>query len=368
MYLILILTVVIVAGGVFFTVYTLTYNAMVNDIRDRAAGIKDFIIQNLYVDDFRDIGENTEDGVRASEHVHEVLGWLKGTSNLTRLYIAKENEAGELLMSLRVLNDPDSNYVPSGALLSDLRLSLREGVAVMGSGMYRNDHGGVYSIYWPVHDADQSIIGTVGMEFNANIVYTSLRQAAIYSLVLSAALLVLISIVAYLSMSRVTESTYKRLAYTDILTGYENRMAFEHKLRECGDLADQGKSITLIICDVNNLKVINDTIGHKAGDAYIKNTADLIAKNIGEGQPIYRIGGDEIASIIVGKRENEIEAIMQSLRNEKRSTYKNRPFSCACGAATFIKGTDETLRDTFKRADEAMYVEKKRQKGEANIR
>ena len=368
MYIILIFTVIAIAGGVFFTVYILSYNAMVEDIRDRAIGIKDFIFENLYADDLVDIGEDTEAGRRSSAHIHEVLGWLKGTSNLNRLYIARENEHGEIVTTLRVLPGEDYDYIPRGNLIRDLRMSLDEGIAVMGEGIYQNDAGGVYTIYWPVKDRDENLIGTVGMEFNANIIYSSLRQAALYSLILSGALLVLISIIAYLSMSRVTESTYKKLAYTDILTGYENRMAFEHKLRECGDLAEQGKSITMIICDVNNLKVINDTIGHKAGDTYIKNTADLIAKNIGEQQPLYRIGGDELASVIVGKKESEIEVIMQKLRDEKRPTYRTNLFSCACGYAMYQKGVDETLRDTFKRADEAMYVEKKRQKGAANVR
>jgi len=177
----------------------------------------------------------------------------------------------------------------------------------------------------------------------------------------------LISVIAYLSMSRATEPFYKKLAYTDILTGFENRMAFEHKLRECGDIAEQGTNVTLIICDVNNLKKINDNIGHDAGDIYIQNTADLIFENLSSKQPLYRIGGDEFASVIVGKRESEILDIMQSLSNEKRPAYKAQPFSCACGHAWFDKTIDEDLRDTFKRADEAMYTEKKRQKSLATI-
>jgi len=140
-------------------------------------------------------------------------------------------------------------------------------------------------------------------------------------------------------------------------------MAFEHRLRECGDLAEQGKNVALIICDVNNLKTINDTIGHKAGDAYIKNTADLIFDNLGGKETLYRIGGDEFAAIIAERKENEIDKIMESLRKEKRPAYRTQAFSCACGAATFSRSLDETLRDTFKRADEVMYIEKKRQKG-----
>jgi len=362
MYVILIFTVLTVASGVFLTMYTLSYNAMVDDIRDRAAGIKDYIIENIYVGDLVDIGKNTDAGVNASLHVQEILDRLAGFNNLSRLYVATENEAGEIITTLQLLPGTDSNYVPSGALETDLQQSLQEGLAVMGRRIYQTDTGSIYSIFWPIKNSEHSIIGVVCIEFDVSAIYSSFRQSAIYSLALSCALLSLLSIVAFLSMNKVTDSVYKKMAYTDILTGYENRMAFEHRLRECGDIARQGKAVTLIICDVNNLKKINDTIGHKAGDTYIINTSHLIRKNLGKQLPLYRIGGDEFASIIVGKENSDIEKIMQSLRLEKEPAYKSYLFSCACGFATFMPDTDETLRDTFKRADEAMYLEKKRQK------
>jgi diguanylate cyclase (GGDEF)-like protein len=140
-------------------------------------------------------------------------------------------------------------------------------------------------------------------------------------------------------------------------------MAFEHRLREAGNLADKGEKVTLLIFDVNNLKTINDTQGHKAGDDYIKATADILNSNLRGSGSTYRIGGDEFASIIVGKDEEYIKVLMKSLREENRAAIKGQNFSCACGAAMFTPGIDTTLRDVFKRADEAMYKEKKRQKG-----
>jgi len=166
-----------------------------------------------------------------------------------------------------------------------------------------------------------------------------------------------------LSMNRATEPYFKKLAYTDFLTGYENRMAFEHRLRECNEFAEQGKSVTLIIFDVNNLKTVNDFQGHEAGDTYLKNTADIIFENLRGFGSLYRIGGDEFASIIVDRSEKEIRKIMKRLGEEKRMAYKTQPFSCAAGAATFTRGVDATMRDVLGRADEAMYAEKKRQKG-----
>ena len=168
----------------------------------------------------------------------------------------------------------------------------------------------------------------------------------------------MMSFVIYLSTTSTGEAGYKRMAFTDILTGYENRMAFEHHLKACASLADRGEAVTLIIFDLNTLKKINDTYGHKAGDIYLKNTADYIFENLDGKAPLFRIGGDEFAAIFVGSGEVELDVIMQNMRTEKRIVYKNYPFNCAFGAATFESGMDKSLRDVFKRADEAMYLEK----------
>jgi diguanylate cyclase (GGDEF)-like protein len=200
------------------------------------------------------------------------------------------------------------------------------------------------------------------MEFDVGFLEDLNERSLTYGLFLAGGLLLILSVTSYLSLNRASEPYFKKLAYTDFLTGYENRMAFEHRLREVGDLADKGEKVTLLIFDVNNLKTINDTQGHKAGDEYIKATADIIHSNLHNSGALYRIGGDEFAAIIVGKDENYIKEVMKALRNENRMAVKGQNFSCACGAAMFTPGIDTTLRDVFKRADEAMYIEKKRQK------
>ena len=362
MYIILFITVIIIVAGVLTVVNVLTFNTMMDDIHLRAIGVKDYILESLYADDLLDIGLDTPEGIASSRHIQEIHDRLKGVGNLSRLYIAKEDENGRILTSLNVLPGTDSDYTPTGDFERDLRLSLRTNTAVLGTGIYKNDIGDVYSIFWPAANSDNEVLGAVSMEFDVNIINEAHRQTTIFSFALSGGLLAVISIIAFISMSRVTEPFYKKLAYTDLLSGYENRMAFEHKLRECGDMAEEGKNVTLLIFDVNNLKTVNDTEGHEAGDKYLKNTADIIFENLKGRGPLYRIGGDEYAVIFADRKESEIEDVLESLRNEKRPAYKKQPFSCAFGAATFEKGSDNSLRDVFKRADEAMFEEKKRQK------
>jgi len=364
MFIILITTVLAVAAGVYGIVYTMSYNAMLSDIRDRANGVRDYIIATLSIEDIVAIGEDSEAGSLARLRVNEILGLLSGVGNIKHLYIARVDEEGSLYTSISVMQQSGNSYIPSGEIAEDLHRSLREQVQITGSGVYQTDHGSVYTVFWPVMNNVQEIIGVVGMEFDVDNVYSSYRAMAMYSLVLSVALIVLFSIIAFLSMSKASEPFYKKLAYTDLLTGYENRMAFEQRLREAADMLERGKSVTLMIFDVNNLKIVNDTAGHKQGDTYLKNTADVLVQHIGAAGSLYRIGGDEFATIFVGRGKDEVQKILDSIRTEKSVMLKNFPFSCACGAATFEKGIDKSLRDVFGRADKAMYEEKKRQKSQ----
>jgi len=362
MYIILIFTTLLASGGVYSIIYFTTQNSIMVESVERAMGIKEYIINSLGSSDFVDIGEDTEAGRQASMHVQGILNDLRGIGGLRRLYIATLNEAGELITT-DTIETGGTTYTPLGDVENDLRKSINEVIAIVGDRFYRTDEGSVFTIFWPVTDQNHQFLGTVCMEFNVDHLANTNRLSLTYGLVMSAGLLILISIISYLSMNRASEPYFKKLAYTDFMTGYENRMAFEQRLRECGKMADNGEYVTLVICDVNNLKIINDTQGHKAGDTYIQKTADIIASKINKIGSLYRIGGDEFAAIIVGCNEKKIEALMTELREERCVAIKGQQFSCACGAATFEIGTDKSLRDVFKRADEAMYKEKARQKG-----
>ena len=363
MYAILIITTLLASGWVYVIVYFTSQNSLRVESLERAMSIKEYILRSLDSSSFLDIGEDTEPGRQAREQVQGILDNLRGIGGLKRLYIASTNDAGDIVTTNSVA-DGASAYFPSGSIEADLRKSIDEGIAITGERFYRTDEGSVFTIFWPVTDLDHNFLGVVCMEFDVDFLSHTNTRALTYGLFMSIGFLLIISLISYLSLSRASEPYFKKLAYTDFLTGYENRMAFEQRLRECGDLVQKGEHVTLIICDVNNLKTINDTQGHEVGDTYIKNTADVIAGNIAKKGSLYRIGGDEFAAIIAGSNDNEINKLMHALREERKQVVRGQQFSCACGAATFTAGVDKTLRDVFKRADDAMYAEKKRQKAE----
>lgn len=150
----------------------------------------------------------------------------------------------------------------------------------------------------------------------------------------------------------------------DPLTNVNNRMAYEDKesLLQSQINTEPDLEFAIAMFDVNNLKMINDSQGHEAGDAYLVRACRLIC-DVFKHSPVYRIGGDEFVAIMTGddykKRDKNVKAL-----NKKMSTYSDTlPLpedyvSIACGIAVFDAETDVSVADVIKRADEEMYKDK----------
>ncbi|MGN1136355.1 MAG: diguanylate cyclase [Oscillospiraceae bacterium] len=157
------------------------------------------------------------------------------------------------------------------------------------------------------------------------------------------------------------------LAYIDALTKIGNNLAYKKKVEELSKEILEGKAdFALYVMDLNGLKKINDTYGHEMGDVLIKNAAEIISAAFGS-EFSYRIGGDEFAAIIEGKDEAEINGLLEKLENEMSSFNfgKNedyRQVHIAVGFSIYRSGEDKEFANVFRRADSAMYEDKKRKK------
>ncbi len=135
----------------------------------------------------------------------------------------------------------------------------------------------------------------------------------------------------------------------DILTNAFNRMTYKADITKIDDLK------YVIMIDLNDLKKLNDNIGHDEGDKALKVLADKVRENIYNGCVLYRIGGDEFA--ILCKKDINIEEMVEKIRNSMYDT----PYRWSVG---YSKVIDNDYDKTFKKADEIMYEEKKRIKQE----
>ena len=121
----------------------------------------------------------------------------------------------------------------------------------------------------------------------------------------------------------------------------------EHRLEE------------LVECDVNDLKVINDTFGHDMGDEYLKNCSKVFC-DIFKHSPVFRIGGDEFVIILFGEQYEKRAELFEKLKSSvnRKPDAPKESISFAAGMADYSSKIDECVKDVLKRADTFMYINK----------
>ena len=145
-----------------------------------------------------------------------------------------------------------------------------------------------------------------------------------------------------------------QLAFEDPLTGLGNRRRLDDTLVDL--LADTGAGCTVVVCDINGLKQVNDELGHQAGDRVIVAVADALAEAV-KGLPggvAARLGGDEFALLIPGPARSQAIAALEAAA----ATLRPVDISISCGIAAMPAGTSP--RDALAVADGAQYGAKRR--------
>lgn len=158
-------------------------------------------------------------------------------------------------------------------------------------------------------------------------------------------------------------------ALTDELTGVKNKNAYHDAEDSIQNSLDNGEhqSFALLVCDLNDLKKINDSFGHKAGDDYIKNACSIICR-VFTHSPVYRIGGDEFVVILRGSDFSNREGLLLNLRKEVIENLENpKAPVIASGLAEYSPGEHRTVSDVFQLADSRMYANKKELKRASGV-
>ncbi len=160
----------------------------------------------------------------------------------------------------------------------------------------------------------------------------------------------------------------RTVAYTDPMTGVKSKHAYLLSQKDY-DTAIQSKSVesfAIVACDVNGLKVINDTLGHKAGDEYIIKACKMIC-NIFQHSPVYRTGGDEFVVILTGRDYLIRKELVLALHDRSVEHINTNDVVVSGGLSDYNPEEDTCFHDVFERADALMYEEKKLLKGMGSI-
>ncbi len=154
------------------------------------------------------------------------------------------------------------------------------------------------------------------------------------------------------------EDSLRYISLHDYLTGLYNRCHFENEMLtidECGF-----DSVGLIVCDVDGLKLINDNLGHEAGDTLLRDCAQVLKSCFKQDEIISRIGGDEFTVIIkncsLAKLEESITRLEQTIVEHNLS---NPPYPLSLSIGQALKfSPEQKMRNVFREADNLMYADK----------
>lgn len=159
------------------------------------------------------------------------------------------------------------------------------------------------------------------------------------------------------------EWKWHKMAYVDGLTGCANRMAYIEKINEIERELLMEHQICILVFDIDDFKIVNDTKGHTAGDLVLQRVADILMSTFqNESTSVFRIGGDEFAVIASDMSEQEIRDKIREAEKAVRMSQKDISVALSSGYAYADSEHNNAMETAFKRADEMMYIYKRQKK------
>lgn len=153
---------------------------------------------------------------------------------------------------------------------------------------------------------------------------------------------------------RIRENEVEQLIYLDSLTDLSNRRYFNMQIEKLMESTDY-LPISLIVADINGLKLVNDSFGHTQGDQIIKLAVNIILSEKRENDILCRWGGDEFVAVLPNTNKEEVKKIIKNITEKASNTYLNFiPISISIASSTSYKIPFD-FETMFKDAEDQMY-------------
>lgn len=160
--------------------------------------------------------------------------------------------------------------------------------------------------------------------------------------------------------ARAEAKRVRRDSERDALTGVLNRAAWRSRLEQvAANMADAGKTMSVLFFDIDLFKLVNDSLGHAAGDECLKAVARTVADELRGGDILGRLGGEEFAVILPTAKRIHAIAVAERIRAavQERCAIVGEDqveLTVSVGAAEYL-GADESFDSLMERADRSMY-------------
>lgn len=227
-------------------------------------------------------------------------------------------------------------------------------------------------VYAPVGINDWAILIGINQEYvdsQQNREWSNAKQM-IYQLVV--AILVFLGLVVVINIINKIKSSEKskeleEKADTDLLTGLNNKLATERKIKEYMETCP-GEQALMFVLDIDNFKKINDTLGHAFGDEVLRSLGHQISAVFRATDVVGRTGGDEFTVFLKHLNddsllEKEARKLCNFFKNFQAGEYVKYAATASIGAAVFPRDGKD-FESLYKAADNALYIAKKRGKNQ----
>lgn len=331
--------------------YQMSYRDMIKVLSERVYSIYHYVENNLDRSTFLDINTIEDKEKACYREAKELLTSAKGATSVRYLYTAKKDKNGNFIYVVDGLSSTAADFRNPGdpievEIIDDMGRALL-GQEVLPKEIKKTEWGKIFITYMPIHDKDQ-VVGVLGIEFEAEHQYRTYQILRICTPLIIIMFCLLAMWASVLFFKRISNPGYRNMMNTDRLTGLKNRNAYDVDLKNIA-ARKQEEGIGLVFLDLNDLKKVNDTMGHQAGDMYIRSAAEALSRTAVRHEVVYRIGGDEFVVLARDSSEAYLKDYLERLF---------LIFSIAAGYALYDGNIDKDIYGTVQRADAAMYKNK----------
>ncbi len=357
----------------FFAVYFLFYYVINYENNVKINRTYEYLKQHINYDVFNYPFKNGKEIDAAFDNMI-IFNNIKSLMSVNSMYVLEITREGEIIYTSGYSDKLDvSSYYYAGRKVPDVindyaKRAFEENKVILSKKPLNEDGIKGYMCIYPINIKDK-LVGAICVNFdfeeNRKLSSVVLKCTGFFSIILLILFYKFISIIFNKAIYNITSA----IVYRDNLTGLQNRLAYEEKLeklnKEIGENSSDKYKFCILIYDLNNLKKINDTLGHLAGDKYIYDSARIINNCFESVGVTYRIGGDEFATVIMYYDKSVIEKSIDLL-NLKQEDYnkiqQTIDMSISYGIDYYKYGQDLNTVSIIKRADEKMYKMKREKK------
>ncbi|MBD8005947.1 GGDEF domain-containing protein [Bacillus norwichensis] len=207
----------------------------------------------------------------------------------------------------------------------------------------------------------------VEIAYNKDELNKALNQSLKELIIQLSVIFIAAIVISWIIAQRVARPMY--LAFHDLLTGLNNRAAFEELVKE---YLDKKKSnLALMMIDLDNFKMVNDSLGHTEGDEILKAAAQEILISAGKDNHAARLGGDEFVVIFQDIGEDELKEaasmLIKRMQRQFQEIYEKNQIDISISVGIAIANDGDDVDSLYNKADRALYESKKKGKNQFNI-